>query len=274
MGHGRRYKKSLISLNTAAKLTSVFVAWAAIMLLRPEAGRAEILISIELVLAVDVSRSVDDTEYDLQMTGIATAFRNPEIIDLIGRQDGVAVSLFQWSGDIDEQYLIPWRVLTNPATILAFAAEVENAERNPVRQFTGIGRAIDFGVRLIGENGFAGRRLKIDISGDGRDNIGSLTPDSQRRATARGIVINGLPILIDTFFLDVYYRDNVIAGPGAFIEVADDYDDFSRAFLRKLRREISPLFSRNYYPPRQSAAMRAARLRPVDVPRNIRVTMN
>lgn len=256
-------------MKTDLILKSVLVIWAAMLL--PGAGvtRAEILVSIELVFAVDVSRSVDDAEYDLQMTGIANAFRNPEIIDLIGKQDGVAVTLFQWSGDIDEQYVIPWRVLTTPATVLSFAARVEKAERNPIRQFTGIGRAIDFGVRLIAENGLAGRRLKIDISGDGRDNIDTLTPQSRSRATALGIVINGLPILIDTFFLDSYYRDKVIAGPGAFIEVANDYNDFSRAFLRKLRREISPLFSRNDVAPRppvQRADAGSSRAAPLFTP--------
>ena len=213
-------------------------------------ARAEIPVSIELVLAVDISRSVDDVEYDLQMTGIANAFRHPVIIDLIGQQNGVAVTLFQWDEAADKQHMIPWHLLSGPATVLSFAAKVAALKRHPVRKFTGIGRAIEFGVHLITENEFAGRQLKIDISGDGRDNIGSLPSASRQQARSLGISINGLPILIDTYNLDRYYREEVIAGPDAFLEIARDYDDFARAFLRKLRREITPSISRNDPAPR------------------------
>ncbi len=98
---------------------------------------------------------------------------------------------------------------------------------------------------LIAENEFDGRRLKIDISGDGRSNIGELPFISWRGADAQGIVINGLPILIDTYNLDTYFREKVIHGPGAFIEIATDYRDFAQAFLRKLTREIIPITSQN-----------------------------
>jgi hypothetical protein len=214
------------------------------VLLLPQNAQAEIPVAIELVLAVDISRSVDDVEYDLQATGIAKAFRNPEIIDLIGQHNGVAVTLFQWDTDIDKQHMIPWHLLRDPASVLSFADKVAALERDSNRGFTGIGKAIDFGVYLIAANEFSGRLLKIDISGDGRDNIGSLTPASRQRASALGIAINGLPILIDTFNLDTYYREKVILGPDAFLEIALDYADFARAFLRKLRREITPSISR------------------------------
>ena len=213
-------------------------------------ARAEIPVSIELVLAVDISRSVDDVEYDLQMTGLANAFRHPVIIDLIGQQNGVAVTLFQWDEAADKQHMILWHLLSGPATVLSFAAKVAALKRHPVRKFTGISKAIEFGVRLITDNAFAGRLLKIDISGDGRDHIGSLPSASQQQARSLGIVINGLPILIDTYNLDSYYRDKVISGPGAFLEIANDYNDFARAFLRKLRREITPSISRNDPTPR------------------------
>ena len=238
--------------------------WAIMALWQADNAQAETPISIELVLAVDTSLSVDYVEYDLQLTGIANAFRNPEIVDLIGQQNGVAVTLFQWSEEADKQHMIPWHLLSNPATVLSFAAKVEALERNPIRKFTGIGRAIEFGVRLITENRFAGRRLKIDISGDGRDNIGSLPSTSRQQARSLGIVINGLPILIDTYKLDRYYRDKVISGPDAFLEIASDTNDFARAFLRKLRREIAPSISRNDPAPRASvqqahASRRSAR---------------
>ncbi len=236
----------------------VMAVWVIIVLLQTEKARAQTPVSIELVLAVDISRSVDDVEYDLQMTGIAEAFRHPEIIDLIGRHDGVAVTLFQWDEAVYRKHMIPWHLLRGPASVLSFAAKVAALERRPARGFTGIGKAVEFGVLLIAGNRFAGRQLKIDISGDGRDNIGSLPSPWRQQARSMGIAINGLPILIDTFNLDEYYRERVISGPDAFLEIAIDYNDFARAFLRKLRREISPYISRNDAAPR--APVRQARV--------------
>ena len=131
---------------------------------------------------------------------------------------------------------------------------MERAERDPQRVFTGIGEAIEFGVRSIVENAFDGRQLKIDIAGDGRNNIGLPLATPHAAANALEIVINGLPILTytdaSTRGIDVYYRENVIHGPGAFIEVADDYGDFARAFQRKLLRELSPRLAREDTAPR------------------------
>ncbi len=249
---------------------AAMAVWAAVALLPIEGARAKTPISIELVVAVDTSMSIDGFEFGLLMKGIASAFRTPEIVNLIGQQDGVAVTLFQWSSEVNEQYMIPWHLLKDPASVLAFAAKVEKAERDPRRVFTGIGGAIEFGVRLIAENAFEGRQLKIDVSGDGRNNIGVPLAIPRQAANALGIVINGLPILtriveysartptpvgpmsmgryhahtnVDFFEMETYYRENVIQGPGAFVEIARDYDDFARAFLRKLLREISPLVS-------------------------------
>ncbi len=113
------------------------------------------------------------------------------------------------------------------------------------------------------ENPFEGRQLKIDVSGDGRNNIGVSPSIPRQEADALEIVINGLPILTytgsDTHDLDTYYREKIILGPGAFVEIANDYDDFARAFLRKLRREITPLVSQeNTGPPAPSARSRLA----------------
>ncbi len=217
------------------------------LLLYGEHAQAKTPVSIELVLAVDTSISIDGFEYDLLMTGIANAFRTPEIIDLIAQQNGVAVTLFQWSSEVNEQHMIPWHLLSDSGSVLSFAAKVENVKRSVDRLFTGIGTAIGFGVRLIAENEFEGHQLKIDVSGDGRNNIGVAPSVSGRLANALGIVVNGLPIVTysDSYPYDLtaYYRDQVMSGPGAFIEIADDYGDFSRAFARKLRRELSPVIS-------------------------------
>jgi len=256
---------------------AAMAVWAAVALLHIEGARAQAPVSIELVFAVDTSMSIDGFEYDLLMKGIANAFRTPEIVTLIGQQNGVAVALFQWSSEVNEQYMIPWHLLKDPASVSAFAAKVETAERDPNRVFTGIGEAIEFGVRSIAENAFEGRRLKIDVSGDGRNNIGVSPSLPRQAANALGIVINGLPILtkivdysartptpagpinmgryqahtnVDYYDLETYYREKIIQGPGAFIEIANDYDDFARAFLRKLLRELTPLVSQeNAAPP-------------------------
>lgn len=233
-------------VRTVAK--AAMAAWMAVALLHAENAQAKTPISFELVLAVDTSLSVDGGEYNLIMEGMANAFRTPEIINLIGQYDGVAVTMFQWSSEVNAQMMIPWHLLADPASVLSFAAKVENASRGPKRHFTGIGGAIDLGVRLIEDNAFDGRKLKIDISGDGRNNTGVPPSLPRQTANALGIVINGLPILTyaDNYPYDLvdYYREETILGPGAFIEIADDYGDFSRAFQRKLRRELAPFVSR------------------------------
>ena len=216
------------------------VAWS-----DDDAAQAQTPVAIELVLAVDTSRSIDDNEFALQMKGIARAFRTQEIIALIGQRQGVAVTLIQWSSEVDPCFVIPWHVLREPATVLIFADQVEQATREPSRGFTAMGTAADFAIELIENNPLAGRELKIDISADGRNNAGAPPTAAWQRANALGIAINGLPILIDTYSLDTYFREKVITGPGAFVEIATDYDDFARAFLRKLLRELTPFVSRN-----------------------------
>lgn len=249
----------MVTLRRLAKAT--IAAWVAVVApWQMEAAQAQSPVSIELVLAVDTSLSVDDAEFALQMRGIAWAFRTPEIIALIGQRDGVAVTLFQWSSEADPSFVIPWRLLRGPATVLAFAGQVERMAREPNRRFTAMGRAIDVAIDMIAGNAWVGRELKIDIAADGRSNTGPVPADAWPRANALGIAINGLPILVDTYNLDSYFREKVIAGPGAFVETATDYNDFARAFLRKLRRELTPVVSRNgHVPAGPSLASRQAR---------------
>ena len=229
-------------------VAAAFVAGVA-GLSEADAGQAQMPVAIELVLAVDTSLSVDDREFALQMNGIAWAFRRPEIIELIGQREGVAVTLIQWSNEVDPRFAIPWQILHERATVLAFADEVERAAREPTHGFTAMGRAIDFAIEQIAGNRWAGRELKIDISADGRNNSGPLPADAWRRANTLGIAVNGLPILTDTYNLDTYFREKVITGPGAFVEIAADYDDFAQVFLRKLRRELNPVVSRRDHAP-------------------------
>lgn len=218
--------------------------------------RAQTPVSIELVLAVDTSLSVNNEEYALQMRGIADAFRRQDIIDLIGLYDGVAVSLIQWGGWTSEKHTVPWQVLKSPESILEFAKQVEQTKRENVGYFTAIGTAIAAAMKSIVENKYAGKLRKIDVSGDGVNNAGP-SPQSTRSIAERlGISVNGLAIRTDLSILDDYYRENVIAGPGAFVITADRYTDFARAMHKKLKRELQvPVSFRRSFPAPQPAAL-------------------
>ncbi len=209
------------------------------------AAQAQTPVSIELVLAVDTSLSVNDIEYGLQMQGIAQAFRTPEIIKLISRQDGVAVTLIQWAGWVNTEHTVPWRLLTTANSILEFATEIEMAKRETVGRLTAISTAIEASLHAIATNEFAGRRLKIDVSGDGRNNAGPPPAQSRELAAALGVTINGLAILTDFADLDDYFRRQIMSGPGAFVVRANDYHDFARAIRLKLMRELASAVSHN-----------------------------
>lgn len=196
-------------------------------------------VAMELVLAIDSSASVDGYEYELQLKGIASALRRPEIVSTILQHgDGVAVALVHWGGWADSILDPPWRLLETEADIASFAAEIEAVKRRHVGHLTAIGHAIDVSVELIETNGVDGRFRKIDISGDGRNNSGRPPTEARQDALARDIAINGLAILTDDPGLFDYYEENVIAGPARFVLRADTYDDFAVAMAKKLHREL------------------------------------
>ncbi len=239
------------------KLVILFALLAlGVALYEGRSARAQTPVSIELVLAVDTSLSVNNEEYDLQMRGIAQAFRSQDIIDLIGLYDGVAVSLIQWGGWTSEKHTVPWQLLKSPASILEFARQVEQTKRENVGYFTAIGTAIGAAMKSIVENQYEGKLRKIDVSGDGVNNAGP-TPQSTRGVAEQlGISVNGLAIRTDLSILDDYYRENVIAGPGAFVITADNYNDFARAMHKKLKKELQvPISFRRSSPGPQRAAL-------------------
>ncbi|MEM8689707.1 MAG: DUF1194 domain-containing protein [Pseudomonadota bacterium] len=231
--------------------TVLFALWASLP------TRAQTPVSIELVLAVDTSLSVNNEEYALQMRGIAQAFRSEDIIDLIGLYDGVAVSLIQWGGWTSEEHTVPWQVLKSRASVLDFARQVEETRRENVGYFTAIGTAVSAAMKSIIENRYAGKLRKIDVSGDGVNNAGPLPQSTQPLAEQLGISVNGLAILTDLAILDQYYEQNVIAGPGAFVMTAASYSDFARAMHKKLKKELQvPISFRKSVPGPQPAALR------------------
>jgi len=197
-------------------------------------------VSLELVLAVDVSASVDDTEFRLQMNGIARAFRRPEIVAAIKQHpQGVAVALVQWGGWAELASELDWRLLSHEPSIFKFAADVEAVSRRHVGHLTAIGHAIEYATTQLEHNAYVGRRRKIDISGDGQSNAGAGVVGARIAALRKGITINGLAILTNEPKLFDYYRDNVISGPAAFVLRAESYDDFSDAMSAKLIRELT-----------------------------------
>jgi hypothetical protein len=207
--------------------------------LTPSAARGE-PVDIELVLAVDVSGSVDGAELALQREGLAAAFRDPEVIDAItALPRGVAVALVVWAGV--QRTAIAWRWLTDRASAEDFAARVEAAlpPTFVAGGNTAIGDALIWSLAELAGNAFDGR-AKIDVSGDGRSNSGAYPSQVRDAAVRAGVTINGLAILNEQPNVAEFYRTNVIGGPGAFVMAANDYLNFGEALRRKLIRELAP----------------------------------
>jgi len=226
------------------RLAVVLIILAGLVGLASRPALAGQPVSIELVLGVDCSLSVSNSEYNLQMHGIASALRNPAVIAAILSHDkGVAFALFRWAGVAEDKPAIPWRVLRTPGDIAATADEIDRVESANVGYFTSIGEAMAQAMHFLATNGYDGAARRIDISGDGRSNAGRDPIVLREVANAAGITINGLAILTDDPGLARYYRQNVVAGPDAFVEPALDYYAFKAAMLKKLLRELQPALS-------------------------------
>ena len=197
-------------------------------------------VDLELVLAIDSSNSVDEAEYALQMEGFASAFSHPSVLDAIRsyNANGIVVTLVQWAGAKSHQQVIDWTLIRTPEDAQAFSQALLNAPR-VVEGATAPGDAITYSTGLLEFNAWDGRRKVIDLSGDGRPNEGERPPYPRSRALKLGVVINGLVIMNEEKNLDRYYRWGIIGGPGAFLEIAEDFSTFEEAIRRKLRQEIS-----------------------------------
>ncbi|KAA2212318.1 DUF1194 domain-containing protein [Pseudoroseomonas oryzae] len=206
-------------------------------------------VDVELVLAVDVSRSVDPEEQELQFRGYAAAFRDSRLVEGIrnGPLGAIAVSFFTWSDWNMQELLVPWMVIDGPSSAGRFSEALEAAPRR-AHLYTSISGAIDYASDLFGQ-GYEGTRQVVDISGDGVNNSGRPLAQARADALRQGIVLNGLAVLDRTppppqFAalqppLDDYYRDEVIGGPGAFLMVAEGFRAFDGAVRRKIIREIA-----------------------------------
>lgn len=234
-------------LAAAAAALSVLV-WAP---LDGQAKDGPVRVDVELVLAVDISYSMDPEEQRLQRDGYVQAITSPEFLDALksGVHGKIAVAYMQWASSFDQDVTVPWTVIDGPAAARAFAEKLIEAPYRRARR-TSISGAIDYAVKMFDKNGFHGLRRVIDVSGDGSNNDGRLVVEARDEAVKAGYIINGLPLLIrpsnwrfaDIENLDEYYRHCVIGGPGSFAIAVRDIKDFARATRTKLVMEIaSPL---------------------------------
>ncbi|MEA2824418.1 MAG: hypothetical protein QOF03_900 [Alphaproteobacteria bacterium] len=198
-------------------------------------------VDVQIVLAVDASGSVDDDRFELQKHGYAKAFLNPRVLNAIrnGSEQAIAVSMVQWTGPTLHVIMMPWTVVRDQRSAQAVAALISAAPRQIFGGGTSLSGAIDFSVLMLTSSPYRGTKRVIDISGDGSNNLGRPAEQARDEAVKMGIRINGLPILAVEPDLDVYFRESVIGGPGAFIIPVKSYDAFAEAILRKLVAEIS-----------------------------------
>ena len=205
-------------------------------------------VDVELILAVDVSYSMDMDELAIQREGYAQAIVSKEFLQALktGPNGKISVTYFEWAASSDQKIIIPWRVIDGPETADAVANEIL---KTPIRRAsrTSISGAILFAMPLFDENPYRGIRRVIDISGDGANNNGPPVVPTRDAALAKGIVINGLPIMVkepsystmDIENLDYYYEDCVIGGPGSFMVTIKDREKFKEAIRTKLLLEVA-----------------------------------
>lgn len=217
---------------------------------RSRPGRADEPVDVALILAVDVSRSVDEDEARLQREGYRLAVTDAKVVEAIrgGMLGSVALAYTEWAGIEYQRLVIPWTRIASQRDAEAWGETLARAPRASL-SWTSISGAIDHARRVMEECPHEATRKVIDVSGDGVNNSGPPAEQARDRAVAEGITINGLPILNDrpTFGrpppipLDQYYRESVIGGPGAFVIAAEDFESFGNAVRRKLIREIAGL---------------------------------
>ncbi len=196
---------------------------------------------LELVLAMDVSRSVVASEFDLQMGGLATAFRDPEVAEAITWiTGGVMTTVTQWSGPEAQTQSIPWTHLTTAASATAFADAIERLDRAFFASYTAIGDALFHANSLSATNPLRCKRRVIDVSGDGASNRGRPARQIADALAANGATVNGLVIMGAWPDPAEFYLRNVVRGDGAFMETAANFSDYAAAIKRKLLRELTP----------------------------------
>jgi hypothetical protein len=211
-------------------------------------------VDLLLVLAADVSRSVDHQKFMLQREGYAAAVSNPQVLDAIrsGAHGKIALSFLEWSGVGAQKVVIDWTTIDGPGAARRFGDQLVEAPRSFADR-TSISGGIEFAMAQLKRSPFQSTRRTIDISGDGTNNAGRDVTIARDEAVAQGVTINGLVILSQSQVpwnpehtnppggLEKYFRDNVIGGPGSFVVVADGFESFGKAIIKKMIAEIALL---------------------------------
>lgn len=240
---------------TCARQSGPALIWLAAASAAPaQVTPAELGVGVELVLAVDISRSIDPTEQQIQRQGYAAAFRSAEVQNAIldGGWGRVAITYVEWAGEAFQNVTIPWTLIDSTEAANSFADAIEQGGFISASR-TSISGAISFSAAQFEGNGFAGMRRIIDVSGDGPNNQGRAVTEARDAALMRGVIINGLPLMTngrrDSAFgfgswstianLDAYFADCVIGGPGAFAIPVTDWDQFAMAVRQKLVLELA-----------------------------------
>ena len=246
----RRFRLSGAIAGGVAAAAFAIVAWAAPHPRFADRSPNAVPVDVELVIAVDVSYSMDPEEQALQREGYIQALTSREFLSALreGGNGKIAITYFEWAGAADQKIVVPWRVIDGPESADSFAAEIANAPYRRASR-TSISGAINFGRALFDNSGYRGLRRVIDVSGDGANNAGPLVALTRDETVAAGITINGLPIMlkrsnmgyVDAEELDVYYEDCVIGGTGAFVVPIRDRSEFVKATRTKLILEIAGL---------------------------------
>src|SRR5690242_12888236 len=205
-------------------------------------------VDVELVIAVDVSYSMDPDEQALQREGYVLALKSREFLQALrqGANGKVAITYFEWAGQSDQKIIMPWRLVDGPEAADAVAAEISRAPYRRASR-TSISGALRFAKPLFDDSGYKGLRRVIDVSGDGANNAGPLVELTRDDVLAAGITINGLPIMLkrpytgtmDIEDLDIYYEDCVIGGPGSFVIPIRERERFIEATRTKLVLEVA-----------------------------------
>ena len=218
----------------------------------PAAAAAAEQVDLLLVLAADVSRSVDNAKFQLQREGYAAAISDPRVLDAIrsGRNGRVGLTFVEWSGAGSQRVLIDWTTIGDAETARGFGDRLLEAPRSFADR-TSISGAIEFAMGQLARAPYESARRTIDVSGDGTNNAGRDVTLARDEAVAQGVTINGLVILSETPLawnpdhtnppggLQNYYRNNVIGGPGAFVLVAENFNSFGQAIVKKMIAEVA-----------------------------------
>jgi Protein of unknown function (DUF1194) len=244
-----RVRVSLISVLAAG--AAALLAAAGITLAAPllaDRSPNAVPVDVELVLAVDISYSMDPEELALQREGYVAGLTSREFMQALrsGMNGKVAATYFEWAGPYDQRIVVPWRLIEGPESADAFAGEIARAPYRRASR-TSISGALNFAKPLFDGSGYRGIRRVIDVSGDGANNSGPLVTLVRDDVLAAGITINGLPIMLkrpnsftmDLDNLDVYFEDCVIGGPGAFVVPIRARDQFKEAIRTKLVLEVA-----------------------------------